>query len=487
MEKKEIRKKVFQVRKSSDPQELEKKSQLINQKIIELPAFQNADTIFVYMDCKGEVSVRPMLEAAWAMGKKTAAPKVTGLGTMKYYYITSYDDLAPGYYDIPEPVTEIEATEEDAFLIVPGVGFDKNRHRCGYGQGFYDRFLAAHPGMTTVAIAFDFQVFDQIPSDQYDVAPELLVTESAMYGEIIPKKEPERQYYFMEKCREKIAALSKELGRPLTASPITFGCQMNARDSEKLAGILEKIGYQLVEGEDADFVIYNTCTVRENANLRVYGRLGVLGGIKKKHPHMLIALCGCMMQEKEVVEKLQKSYRFVDLIFGTHNIYKFAELIYQRLTSGKMVIDVWKDTTRIVEDLPVERKYPFKSGVNIMFGCNNFCSYCIVPYVRGRERSRKSVDILNDDLTIDDDNRIEYLTNHIIEMKKAIEIDGVEVLGYTTWGCIDPISFTTGEMKKRYGFIYVDRNNDGSGSLKRYKKKSFDWYKKVIESNGEEL
>ncbi|SCG94208.1 (Dimethylallyl)adenosine tRNA methylthiotransferase MiaB [uncultured Clostridium sp.] len=396
MEKKEIRKKVFQVRKSSDPQELEKKSQLINQKIIELPAFQNADTIFVYMDCKGEVSVRPMLEAAWAMGKKTAAPKVTGPGTMKYYYITSYDDLAPGYYDIPEPVTEIEATEEDAFLIVPGVGFDKNRHRCGYGQGFYDRFLAAHPGMTSVAIAFDFQVFDQIPSDQYDVAPELLVTESTMYGEIIPKKEPERQYYFMEKCREKIAELSKELGRPLTASPITFGCQMNARDSEKLAGILEKIGYQLVEGEDADFVIYNTCTVRENANLRVYGRLGVLGGIKKKHPHMLIALCGCMMQEKEVVEKLQKSYRFVDLIFGTHNIYKFAELIYQRLTSGKMVIDVWKDTTRIVEDLPVERKYPFKSGVNIMFGCNNFCSYCIVPYVRGRERSREPKDIIRE-------------------------------------------------------------------------------------------
>ena len=102
------------------------------------------------------------------------------------------------------------------------------------------------------------------------------------------------------------------------------------------------------------------------------------------------------LQEKEVVEKLQKSYRFVDLIFGTHNIYKFAELIYQRLTSGKMVIDVWKDTTRIVEDLPVERKYPFKSGVNIMFGCNNFCSYCIVPYVRGRERSREPKDIIRE-------------------------------------------------------------------------------------------
>ena len=136
------------------------------------------------------------------------------------------------------------------------------------------------------------------------------------------------------------------------------------------------------------YVIYNTCTVRENANQRVYGRLGQLGRIKKKNPHMMIALCGCMMQEPEVVEKLKKSYGFVDLIFGTHNIYKFAELLATRMESGRTVIDIWKDTDKIVEDLPVERKYPFKSGVNIMFGCNNFCSYCIVPYVRGRERSR---------------------------------------------------------------------------------------------------
>ena len=103
---------------------------------------------------------------------------------------------------------------------------------------------------------------------------------------------------------------------------------------------------------------------------------------------MMIALCGCMMQEPEVVEKLKKSYRFVDLIFGTHNIFKFAELLATRMESGRTVIDIWKDTDKIVEDLPSERKYPFKSGVNIMFGCNNFCSYCIVPYVRGRERSR---------------------------------------------------------------------------------------------------
>lgn len=204
-----------------------------------------------------------------------------------------------------------------------------------------------------------------------------------------PLEEPARQYYFMEKAKEYVAKMSEELGRPLVAVIQTFGCQMNARDSEKLLGILEKVGY--VEGTDeetADFVIYNTCTVRENANLRVYGRLGQLGAMKKKNPHKMIALCGCMMQEPEVIEKLKKSYRFVDLIFGTHNIYKFAELLTSAMQSDRTVIDIWKDTDKIVEDLPVERKYPFKSGVNIMFGCNNFCSYCIVPYVRGRERSR---------------------------------------------------------------------------------------------------
>ena len=206
-----------------------------------------------------------------------------------------------------------------------------------------------------------------------------------------------RQYWFMKKARELVKEQSEKLGRPLTACTTTFGCQMNARDSEKLLGVLEQIGYQEeTNEEDADFVIYNTCTVRENANMRVYGRLGQLNRVKKQKPHMLIGLCGCMMQEPEVVEKIKKSYRFVDLIFGTHNIYKFAELIVTRLESQRMVIDIWKDTDKIVEDLPSERKFSFKSGVNIMFGCNNFCSYCIVPYVRGRERSRNPEDIIRE-------------------------------------------------------------------------------------------
>lgn len=211
-----------------------------------------------------------------------------------------------------------------------------------------------------------------------------------------PVEEPQRQYWFMKKARQLVKEQSEKLGRPLTANITTFGCQMNARDSEKLVGILERMGYVEVPDENADFVIYNTCTVRENANLRVYGRLGYLHSLKKKNPHMMIGLCGCMMQEPQVVEKLKKSYSFVNLIFGTHNIYKFAELVVSSLLSDRMIIDIWKDTDKIVEDLPVERKYPFKSGVNIMFGCNNFCSYCIVPYVRGRERSRNPEDIIRE-------------------------------------------------------------------------------------------
>lgn len=205
----------------------------------------------------------------------------------------------------------------------------------------------------------------------------------------LPSDETEKQLFIIEQLHEQMQADYARTGKKKTYHVVTFGCQMNARDSEKLAGILERIGYAETDTEDADFVIYNTCTVRENANLRVYGRLGQMKRTKQRHPDMLIALCGCMMQEPLVVDKIRKSYRHVDIIFGTHNIFKLAELIQTRLNTGKMVVDIWKDTNQIVEDLPNERKYSFKTGVNIMFGCNNFCSYCIVPYVRGRERSRE--------------------------------------------------------------------------------------------------
>lgn len=212
----------------------------------------------------------------------------------------------------------------------------------------------------------------------------------------VPEKEPERQYYFIKKAREIVTDIENRKNRKLTACAVTFGCQMNAKDSEKLIGILEMIGYEIIEDETADLVFFNTCTVRDNANQRVYGRLGFLNSMKKKNPDKKIALCGCMMQEATVIEKIKKSYSFVDLIFGTHNIYKFAELLVTMFESDRMVIDIWKDTDKIVEDLPSERKYPFKCGVNIMYGCNNFCSYCIVPYVRGRERSRNPKDIIRE-------------------------------------------------------------------------------------------
>ena len=208
--------------------------------------------------------------------------------------------------------------------------------------------------------------------------------------------ESEKQQFYIDKCREIIQSREAALGRKLTACVVTFGCQMNFKDSEKLMGILSEIGYEETEDEHADLVLYNTCTVRENANLKIYGRLGYLSKIKEKNPEMIIGLCGCMMQEPQVVEKLNKSYRFVDIIFGTHNVFLLAELLYERLVSGHNVEDIWEGTTEIVEDLPSVRKYSFKSGVNIMYGCNNFCSYCIVPYVRGRERSRNPKDIIEE-------------------------------------------------------------------------------------------
>lgn len=221
--------------------------------------------------------------------------------------------------------------------------------------------------------------------------------------------ETRKQKEYILKCKELLALQEQKLGRKLTACVVTFGCQMNFKDSEKLMGILTEIGYIETEDENADLVLYNTCTVRENANLKIYGRLGYLSKLKEKNPDMIIALCGCMMQEPHVVEKLNKSYKFIDIIFGTHNIFLLAQLLYERLLEGHKVLDIWDGTTEIVEDLPVVRKYDFKSGVNIMYGCNNFCSYCIVPYVRGRERSRNPEDIIKEIQQLVDSGVVEVM------------------------------------------------------------------------------
>lgn len=175
----------------------------------------------------------------------------------------------------------------------------------------------------------------------------------------------------------------------------TFGCQMNEHDSEKLSAMLEDMGY--VQGmmvEECELIIYNTCAVRENAELKVYGNLGHLKLAKRKNPDLKIAVCGCMMQQPHVVKELKSKYRHVDLIFGTHNLYKFPELLVKSIDSEKMLIDVWDVDGEVVEGLRSNRKFELKAFVNIMYGCNNFCTYCIVPYTRGRERSRTPEDII---------------------------------------------------------------------------------------------
>lgn len=174
----------------------------------------------------------------------------------------------------------------------------------------------------------------------------------------------------------------------------TWGCQMNEEDSEKLSGMLKRIGYELTDSrESASIIIFNTCCVRENAENKVFGNLGQLKNLKEKNPNLIIAICGCMMQQKGMADKILNMFPFVDIIFGTHNAYKFPEYLNRVIQEGVQVKEILNKEEGIVEGIPVDRKSDTKAYVTIMYGCNNFCTYCIVPYVRGRERSRKPEDI----------------------------------------------------------------------------------------------
>ena len=176
----------------------------------------------------------------------------------------------------------------------------------------------------------------------------------------------------------------------------TMGCKLNENDSEKIAGMLLEMGYEETDNiQNANLVVFNTCCIRENAEEKLFGKLGELKNLKKAN-NMIICLGGCMSQEKHVVEKVKQSYSQVDIIFGTHNIHKLPEMIMEKLTHNKKVIDVWDIDGEIIEGLPVKRTSDKNALVTIMYGCNNFCSYCIVPYTRGRERSRKPEDILRE-------------------------------------------------------------------------------------------
>lgn len=265
----------------------------------------------------------------------------------------------------------------------------------------------------------------------------------------VSAEELKRQQEFMGKIKEIVKQKSEEIGRSLRCCIQTFGCQMNAHDSEKLLGMLEEMGYEEThEEKEADFIIYNTCCVRENAENKVYGNLGYLKHQKKENPNMKIALCGCMMQQDVVLQTIRQKYKHVDIVFGTFNLYKLAELMYTNIETNSPVFDIWKEHGEIVEDLPTIRHFKYKASVNIMFGCNNFCSYCIVPYVRGRERSRCSFEIINEIKALANDGvkEITLLGQNVNSygkgleenitfadlLRKVNEIDGIERIRFMT-------------------------------------------------------
>lgn len=206
----------------------------------------------------------------------------------------------------------------------------------------------------------------------------------------------------------------------------TFGCQMNEHDSEKISWVLENMNYTATEVlEEADFIIYNTCLIRENAELKVYGHIGALKALKRKNPDLIIAVCGCMMQNEEIRNMITSKHKHVDLIFGTNNIHKLPQLIENHLKTGETIIDILEDTREIDETLDANRKYSYKAFVNIMYGCNNFCTYCVVPYTRGRELSRDPDNILDEikDLARNGCKEVTLLGQNVNSYGKTLDKD----------------------------------------------------------------
>ncbi len=211
------------------------------------------------------------------------------------------------------------------------------------------------------------------------------------------KKEIKKQKEIIEKIREKIYKDIQTKGQAKLAHIVTYGCQQNENDSEHIRGMLAEIGYSFTEDKsEADIILFNTCCVRENAELKVFGHIGALKHLKTQNPDLIIGICGCMMQQPHIIKEIKNKYKYLDLIFGTHTLYKLPELIEQAMTKSETIIDVIDKDGEIIEGIPIKREDNVKAGISIMYGCNNFCSYCIVPYVRGRERSRQAKDIIQE-------------------------------------------------------------------------------------------
>lgn len=267
----------------------------------------------------------------------------------------------------------------------------------------------------------------------------------------IKKEEIKFQQTFLYKIKELNNRFANLNGRPMMACTQTYGCQQNENDTERIRGMLKEAGFSFCdEEESADLVIYNTCAVRENAEQKVFGRLGILKHIKEAKPEMIIGICGCMVQQEHITEKIKKIHNHVDLIFGTHALYRLPELLYNAMVkkNKKSIVDITDSEGAIAEEIPILRDYSQKAWVSVMYGCNNFCSYCIVPYVRGRERSRDSKDIIKEikDLVANGCTEVSLLGQNVNSYGKDLDedinfakllrmvndIDGVERIRFMT-------------------------------------------------------
>lgn len=242
----------------------------------------------------------------------------------------------------------------------------------------------------------------------------------------ITEEQLANQRNFMTKLREENNNFAVKYGRPRLALTETYGCQQNENDTERIRGMLRESGFEFTDDHNiADVVIYNTCAVRENAEQKVFGRLGILKHIKEQRRDLIIGICGCMVQQEHITEKIRKVHPQVDLIFGTHSLYKMPELLYKAMHQKKAVVDITDSEGAIAEDIPILRDAQHQAWVSVMYGCNNFCSYCIVPYVRGRERSRRPEAVINEikELVASGCSEISLLGQNVNSYGKDLEED----------------------------------------------------------------
>ena len=243
---------------------------------------------------------------------------------------------------------------------------------------------------------------------------------------LITEEQMKEQKAYIMRLKEDNMRYAAEYGHTRRALTETYGCQQNENDTERIRGMLREAGFEFTDdSKQADVIIYNTCAVRENAEQKVFGRLGLLKPIKERRRNMVIGVCGCMVQQEHITEKIKKSHEHVDLVFGTHALYKMPELLWKAINSKKTVIDIEDSKGAIAEDIPIMREDAKKAWVSVMYGCNNFCTYCIVPYVRGRERSRTPEAIIAEvkELVAAGCSEISLLGQNVNSYGKDLDID----------------------------------------------------------------